>query len=275
MFFSKDNAQYKISFLFICILFSSLFLNCSNLDESKIDTLFEKYSVKGSVVIYDLKNDEYYRYHKKRCKQGFLPASTFKIPNTLIALEEKVIQDENSVIKWDGKKRDYKSWNSDHNLRTAYKYSVVWFYQKLALRVGMDKMNDYLKKMNYGNQNTSAGIDQFWLKGKFKISQEEQIQFLKKLYLNDLPFSQRNINILKDIMTHEDNEKYIIKAKTGLLLKPGVMGWWVGWLKVKKTDNVYFFATNLVKEQFNKDFSSARINLTKDILKELKFIKQK
>lgn len=264
----------KIIIFFLTLIF--LFPHCqTNKKNHNIKALFKKYNVQGSFILYDLRKDQYFRYNPERCKKGFLPASTFKILNSLIALEEKVIEDENTIFKWDGKKREYSVWNRDHDLKTAYQNSVVWYYQELARKIGLNKMNNYLKQVDYGNLDTSAGIDQFWLKGNFKITQEEQIHFLKRLYLNTLPFSKQNMDTVKRIMTYEDNEEYSIKAKTGLIIKPDVIGWWVGWYKFKKTNAVYFFATNLSQKNYTSDFPSVRIKLTKDIFKELEIISKK
>ncbi len=73
-------------------------------------------------------------------KKRFLPASTFKIPNTLIALEEGVIQNEKDIIEWDGEDKGWSQWNKDQSLETAFPLSCIWFYQELASRVGDKKI---------------------------------------------------------------------------------------------------------------------------------------
>jgi beta-lactamase class D len=124
--------------------------------------------------------DKYTSNDFRRAKERFLPASTFKIFNSLAALESGVIKDQDEIIKWDSIPRGWEKWDMDHNLRSAIKYSAVWFYQELARRIGEEKMRSYINKTGYGNKNIEGGIDLFWLQGELKISAMEQIEFLKK-----------------------------------------------------------------------------------------------
>lgn len=229
-------------------------------------------NLKACFVLYDFKSDEYIRYNEKRCEQRFLPASTFKIPNSLIALEEKVIPDENYVIKWDSVDRGWDKWNMDHNLRSGIKYSVIWFYQELARRIGREKYGEYLKSFDYGNKIIGDKEDYFWLDWSLQISANEQIEFLKKLVKGELPFNKRNIDIVKDIMIVEENDNYIIRAKTGLSdKKNGIYtGWYVGY--VESNNNVYVFALNMDETDYEKIKTQVRIELTKNILRYLEVI---
>jgi beta-lactamase class D len=231
---------------------------------------FEKYfqqaGVKGSFVIYNLKKNQYLAYNPKRVNTGFLPASTFKIFNSLVALETGVIKDENQVIKWDGVKREVAEWNQDQTMRSAIKYSAVWFYQELARRIGEKRMQYYMNLANYGNRNISGGIDKFWLEGELRITSKQQIDFLVKLYRNQLPFSRRSINIVKDILINEKTNNYVLRGKTGIVR--GVtqqIGWYVSYIESK--NNVNFFAINI--DLVKSDDAKARIAITKRILKDM------
>jgi beta-lactamase class D len=198
---------------------------------------------KGAFVLYDLNLDRYIRYNPERCAQGFIPASTFKIMNSLIGLETGVIPDENYVIKWDGTRYDIPSWNQDHTLKTAIRNSVIWYYQELARRVGKDRMQYYVDAADYGNKDLSGHIDTFWLEGGLRISADQQVEFLKQLYQGTLPFSERSMEIVREILVLEQNGSYRLSGKTGSAQRatPHV-GWFVGYLETK--DNVYFFAAN-------------------------------
>ena len=232
--------------------------------------IFDNNGVSGGFLLYDLKNDTSLVFNETRTKTGYLPASTFKIINSLIALETGVIKDEEEVIKWDGEKRFVEEWNRDHNLRSGIKYSVVWLYQELARRIGEERMQHYIDTVGYGNQNIEGGIDLFWLEGGIRISMEEQIGFLKRLYQNDLPFSQRSMDIVKDIMILEKTDDYTLRAKTGWAarVKPNI-GWFVGYLECK--DNVYFFAANI--DMNTDDDAQARKKITMQILEQLNLLK--
>lgn len=150
-------------------------------------------------MLYDPQTDKYVFYNPNQFEQTFSPASTYKICNSLIGLETGVIKDENFVIPWDSVTRQNPNWNSDHDLKTAFKNSTVWYYQELARRVGRQQMKYWLDKANYGNADTSGGIDKFWLTGGLRISPKQQIDFLKRLHDNKLPFSQRSVDIVKKL----------------------------------------------------------------------------
>jgi beta-lactamase class D len=159
------------------------------------------------------------------------------------------VKDENQSFKWDGQKRWVEAWNRDQTFRSALKYSVVWVYQEIARQVGEPREADYLKKFNYGNEDVSGGVDHFWLDGPLRITAVQQIDFLKKLYLNQLPVSERSMLMVKDMLINEANSKYILRAKTGWSdARQPAIGWWVGW--VETDDDTYFFALNL---DINKD----------------------
>ena len=224
----------------------------------------------GAMVIYNSKTNEYIRYNATRCQERFSPASTFKIPNSLIGIETGIITDENFVIKWDGIKREIKEWNQDQTLATAIKYSVVPYYQELARRVGREKFSEYLNKIDYGNKTIGGEVDCFWLDNSLKISAEEQILFLRKFYNYELPFSKRTIDIVKNIMSEEIYSNSKMKFKTGTNIRQGkFIGWLVGY--VEKGNNVYFYAFNLQAGSFD-DVSKLRNEIPRDILKYLKII---
>ncbi|ABW29285.1 beta-lactamase, putative [Acaryochloris marina MBIC11017] len=230
---------------------------------------FQDLKVNGSILIYDLKRNRTYQHNPARNTQPFLPASTFKILNSLIALETGVIANDLAILTWDGVERSFPTWNRDLNLQTAFKVSAVWFYQVLARRIGFQRMQQWVTKVGYGNQSIGKAdeIDTFWLTGDLRISPTEQIQFLQRLYRNELPFSESAIATVKQIMIVEQTPEYTIRAKTGWALQPGI-GWYVGY--VEQNDNVYFFATNLdIGDQ--KDLP-ARAEVTRRSLKALNLL---
>lgn len=226
---------------------------------------FNDAGVKGGFLLYDLKNDKYLAYNAERLQQGYIPASTYKIFNSLVALETGVIWDENEILKWDGVKREVDSWNQDHNMRTAMKYSAVWFYQELARRIGLERMQHYVDLAGYGNKNINGGLDRFWLTGELRITPREQIALLVRLYQNKLPFSQRAMDIVKDILIFEKKESYVLRAKTGW---SGQVGWFVGY--VERKENVYFFANNI--DIMKPEDATARVAITKALLRDLSLI---
>lgn len=232
---------------------------------------FQDLGVEGSIIIYDSKNDRTFQHNPARNSTAFPVASTFKILNSLISLETGVIADELAILTWDGIPRMIPEWNRDLNLREAFKLSAVWFYQVLARRVGYDRMKQWITQVKYGNQNIGEkdNIDNFWLEGKLQITPQQQIEFLQRLYRNDLPFSPRSLAIVKDIMVNEKTPDYTIRAKTGWFGfgKEGItnIGWYVGY--IEKGANVYYFATNI--DIRNKQDPAARLELTRRCFKDL------
>ena len=237
---------------------------------------FEKYfqalKVNGAFVVYDQNHNHFIRYNPDRCAQRFLPASTFKVLNAMIGLESGVIPDADYVIKWDGTPSPIAAWNQDHTLRSAVKNSVVWYFQELARRVGREKMQHYVDAVGYGNRNISGPIDSFWLDGGLRISPDEQIDFLRRLYNNQLPFSPRTLQIDKDIIVLEKTATYTLSAKTGWAdrVTPQI-GWFVGY--VETNGNVYFFVTNFESSAPDSNFGITGKQITRSILQDLAVLK--
>ena len=214
-------------------------------EDASIAKLFENAHVKGTILIESLDGKERYVYNDERAKTPLLPASTFKIPNTLIALQEGVVNAD-SIIVWDGVERSVSAWNQNQSLKTAFKSSCVWCFQLFARNIGLKKYNEYLKKLHYGNEKAAPDLERFWLDGALRISAYEQIAFLKKLYKNDVPFHKEHIDLLKSIMIDEQGKDYVLRAKTGWAVPKDAEhhGWYVGYVESSK--GVYFFAINLI-----------------------------
>jgi len=233
--------------------------------EIDLESLFIERNIEGTIIISSLDGAQIFRAYPERAKQSFLPASTFKIPNTLIALEEGAISDADEILKWDGQVRFLDAWNQDQSLRTAFPISCVWFYQELARRVGPEKYLYHLKQLNYGNMLTGPDVTRFWLDGDLRITAEEQIGMLKKLYKNELPYQAEHIKLLKDIMVVDQTDAYTMHAKTGWAVRvDGEHTWYVGY--VEKGDQVWFFATNIEIEssddaQYHKEITWEALKL--------------
>ncbi len=230
-------------------------------------------TVNGTFVLYDLEENSYYYFNEERANTRYPPMSTFKIPNSLIALETGVLENANSMIEWDSTKvpcnPDWNAyltahWCKDQTLASAFKYSVVWFYQEVARRIGPDRMQAYVKKIKYGNNDTEAGIDNFWF-WKLKISAKEQVEFLKNFYLEDIDFDPDHIDIVKDIMVREETENYVLYGKTGggNIGDRLAIGWMVGF--VETGDNVYIYAMNVEGPDFST-ISELRIKIAEEVL---------
>lgn len=266
--------------IFIVIL-SLLISGCSSnkaavpkSDKTVLEDLSKYFTgYEGCFVLYDKEKSEYTIYNEPKSKKQVPPCSSFKIVNSLIGLETKVVEDENTVFKWDGTNYPIESWNKDHTLKSAVANSVVWYFQRLASQVGKERMQEYIDRVNYGNRDISGGITEFWLQSSLKISPMEQVGILKQFYDYKLPFSKRNIDIVKSIILLSNENGVRLSGKTGsgpiLSSDKYVNGWFVGY--VEKGQNVYIFATNI--EANGKTDKNAGGNEAKEIT--LKILKDK
>lgn len=214
-------------------------------EDMRLTTIFDEMHLVGTIVVFDTIEDACFAHDMQRAQKPYLPASTFKIFNALTALETGVIRDEHDIFRWDGKQREIRDWNRDHDLASGMQYSVVWYYQELARRIGAVRMQEWIDKVGYGNQNISGGIDRFWLGGgALRITALQQIAFLQRLHDGTLPFSARSQDIVKRILIRDQTSSYILRFKTGWAGdNPPMLGWIVGW--IERDGHVAYFATNL------------------------------
>lgn len=209
---------------------------------------------------------------KNRSVEPRLPASTFKIANSLIALETGVVQDpDKDVFKWDGVKRPIEAWNQDHTLRTAIAASAVPVYQEIARRIGQERMQKYVDLLDYGNRNIGGGIDQFWLTGDLRIDPLRQVDFVDRLRRGVLPISKRSQDLVRDILPVTKVGDSIIRAKSGLLGaergQPS-LGWMVGWAEKASAQTVFALNMDCVEPRLIPE----RMMLTQTCLRDIEAI---
>jgi beta-lactamase class D len=209
--------------------------------------LFADAGTAGTFVGYKVDDYLVISSDSDRSGEAKLPASTFKIPNSLIALETGVVGDpDKDILKWDGVTRSIEAWNKDHTLRSAIAASAVPVYQEIARRIGEERMQKYVDLLDYGNRNIGGGIDQFWLTGDLRIDPVQQVDFVDRLRRGVLPVSKRAQDLVRDILPVTKVGDAVIRAKSGLLGaeigKPS-LGWLVGWAEKGSANTV--FALNL------------------------------
>ena len=221
------------------------------------------------MVIESLYSRQRFIHNDLRANQRFTTASTFKILNTLISLEEKAISEKDDVFKWNGHPFAIPDWNRDQTLESAFKVSCVWCFQELARRVCTEKYRSYIQKSSYGKLQEPFDLENFWLDGSLKISATEQIKFLKKVYQRTLPFSKSSYTTLKQIMLVEQTPDFSIRAKTGLSgdSKPKI-GWYIGYVETHK--DVWIFAMNIDID--NEKDLYLRLKLTREALRKKRII---
>lgn len=220
-------------------------LPSNTIEQKAFQQIIDSAGVEGVVLIYDPKRDTYYSNDFVRCDQGFLPASTFKIPNSIIALETGVVKNDSTLFKWDGTKRAMSIWDRDMILKEAFHYSCVPCYQEIARNIGVERMKQYLKKLDFGNMEVdTSNIDVFWLEGNSRISPRQELDFISRLYNGMLPISERTNQIMKRMMVMEETPSYKLSGKTGWVVRDGFnIGWFVAYLE--KEGQPYFVVVNM------------------------------
>ncbi|HOY49088.1 MAG TPA: penicillin-binding transpeptidase domain-containing protein [Flavobacteriales bacterium] len=264
--------MYRFLIVFV-ILLSSCGGNQEPLVRTSMRHYYEPYRINGFLALQDPLRETNLISDREVFRGKYTPASTFKICNSLIGLETGVLKDEKTVFEWDSVMRDNPDWNHSQNMAEAFQHSTVWYYQELARKIGGKQMKYWLDKAAYGNADTTGGIDSFWLRGGLRISPEEQLNFVKKLHNDELPFSKRSMDIVKKVMITKDSADVVFHGKSGWGHQDRMdVGWFVGYAETP--ERVVYFC-NLVRmadtssnqENFNKSRREVVYQAVYDYLK--------
>jgi beta-lactamase class D len=274
----------KVKLMSVCAVVSILY-SCSpnNVEEDKsLGKYFTENKVVGCFGLYNNATNEFTFYNKKRfTDSSYLPASTFKIVNSLIGLQTGVISSDSMIIKWDGIKRNVEEWNKDLSMYEAFRVSSVPYYQEVARRIGKDRMEYWMDTVNYGAgpKDTAfrirTAVDSFWLDNTLKITPDEELGLVKMLYFDQLPFFKNYQEKVKKAMLFENTTMYRLAYKTGWGRKENGdhLAWAVGW--VEENNHPYFFVLNFESADANADIPAIRMKIVKGILTQLNFFKGK
>lgn len=235
-------------------------------DDARIAKLFEEAGVTGTFVVHDVASGQYTGHDRQRAGIRYVPASTFKIANSLIGLDTGAVASVDQVLPYGGGPTYLPQWARDMPLREAIGMSNVPVYKELARRIGIARMREGLRRLDYGNMAAGDTVDTFWLEGPLKISALEQVRFLGRLARDELPFSKPSMVAVREIVRQEGAAN--LYAKTGWYMpedRKNQIGWWVGW--VEKDGKVVAFALNI---DMNGDAAAAkRVPLGKAALQSL------
>ncbi len=229
---------------------------------------FEADRVTGTIALYDTQDGVLGCSDIDKCREAVSPASTFKIPNSMIALESGVVEGPDTLLPWDHQQYTNDNWNQDLKFRDAFRVSCLPCYRAIARKVGEAGEREWVQKLGYGNRDTSGGVDRFWLWGGLRISPLEQIDFLRRFDGNKLPISERTADMVRDIMTLDVTEKYVLRGKTGSTAppeEPRELYWFVGWLEAG--ERRVFFATLIDGHAQGVEPMQVRRPLTERILR--------
>ncbi len=272
MVFLKRCIAILLLAIFQIVATSEVQAQQSIVELTSADKLIEATGYTGVILIYDAQQDSFLASNASMVRERLIPASTFKIFSSLVALQTGAISSINAVIEWDGVVRSRSEINRDMDLKSAFRVSAVPHYQHLVRTIGEEQMQYYIDQVEYGNRDLSGGIDLFWLTGGLRISPIEQIRFLTRLYRGELPFLPDVMNAVKEMMVYEVDDNLVIRAKTGWAVTEEVnnTGWWIGW--IEKEERFYAFATVLKTTLPGDNFGDSRLSITKDVLRLLEIL---
>ncbi|MFP2906576.1 penicillin-binding transpeptidase domain-containing protein [Pyxidicoccus sp. 3LFB2] len=213
----------------------------------------------GCFLLMDLETGTVTRNDAAKCAKRLVPASSFKVPHALIALETGVVSSTTEVRKWDGTKHAVQMWNQDQSLDTAMRRSALWFFQGTAKQIGRKRMEEWLKRFDYGNADASGDITRFWLGGPLRVSPDEQLAFLARMYRGELPVSAKTLEAVKATLVQGPNtvasirdgihmggpwkDGAVLSCKTGTYPQPeGGITWLVGHVASPRGRHVFVSA---------------------------------
>ena len=241
-------------------------------EDARVARVFSDAQMEGCFVLLNVQSDLYSGYNASRASTRFTPASTFKIPNSVIGLATGAVSSVDEVLPWGGGKAFLPSWEKDMGLREAIIVSNLLIYQELARRIGLERMQTMVRLFDYGNRHVGDVVDQFWLRGALQISAIEQTQFLARLGKRELPVNRVAQDAVAEITLQDSGidaqgRAWSLHAKTGMSLPDdgNGIGWWVGW--VQRNDEVFAFALNINVQDMAQ--GSRRVDIGKAALRAL------
>ena len=249
-------------------------------EDAAIEKFFKENNVQGSFGLFDNGQGHFTIYNSVRFRDtAFLPASTFKIINSLIGIESGRATDTNMVLPWNGTQSNRPECDTNMNMSRAFRVSCATWYQELARRIGKDTMQKWLDTLGYaqryGKFIINNNTDSFWLDNTAKVTADEQLGMVKKLYFDQLPFQKRTQRLVMGMMLQENNSNYKLSYKTGwgISEKGHAIGWIVGW--IEENLHPYFFVLQLESSQRDFNMGAVRLKMLKDILKHYGFMEGK
>ena len=269
---------WQLIFLASLVWLSSCNSSNNVSQDDSLKKFFTDNKVEGCFAIMNNATGQFTLYNLARYRHSsYLPASTFKIINSLIGLQTGVIKNDSMIIPWDGVTRAIPEWNQDLSMYHAFRISSVPYYQEVARRIGKDTMTLWLDSLKYGLRTEKehfklrSAVDSFWLDNSIKVTPDEQLGIVKRLYFNQLPFYKSYQETVKRAMLQESNTKYRMGYKTGLgsTEKGHPLGWIVGW--IEENNHPYFFVLNLESSDPNANLTTVRMKMLTDILDHLGF----
>ena len=283
--FRKETLYQKMRALIIYLVISAVFIGCTpilsigastqdvyhfhdtdkNISLLDVSAIFGSYD--GSFVLYDNHLDSWKIYNLEEANKRIPPDSTYKIYDALLGLESGIITPEHSSMAWNGEHFSYSAWENDQDLNSAMQNSVNWYFQTMDSQLGLNKIQEFLNEIEYGNQTTSSNLKLYWSDFSLKISPIEQVELLKKFNTNGFHLHSQNVlsvkNAIKIVGTSDGT--FYGKTGTGCIDGQDISGWFIGYIET--SDNIYYFATNIQSD--SNATGKKALEITSAILKKL------
>ena len=283
--FRKETLYQKMRALIIYLVISAVFIGCTpilsigastqdvyhfhdtdkNISLLDVSAIFGSYD--GSFVLYDNHLDSWKIYNLEEANKRIPPDSTYKIYDALLGLESGIITPEHSSMAWNGEHFSYSAWENDQDLNSAMQNSVNWYFQTMDSQLGLNKIQEFLNEIEYGNQTTSSNLKLYWSDFSLKISPIEQVELLKKFNTNGFHLHSQNVlsvkNAIKIVGTSDGT--FYGKTGTGCIDGQDINGWFIGYIET--SDNIYYFATNIQSD--SNATGKKALEITSAILKKL------
>ncbi|MGN6265907.1 MAG: penicillin-binding transpeptidase domain-containing protein [Ginsengibacter sp.] len=258
-------------FYFLFFLFTGLILNSCSVNHAKINDDLKKYfdssKVEGCFAMLNNQMGDITVYNMNLDTQRLSTGTSFKVIETLIGIQTGRITNEQSTLG------DDSSSPKNANLQQAFQNNSVPYFQELARQLGKDTLQMWLDSISYGNHKIASPVDSFWLNNDLKISPDEQLGFLSKLFFEQLPFQKYAQQTVANLMKKEDTSLYSLSYATGLGIdeKNNSFAWNLGWIEENK--HIYFFVTFIRTPDKSANTENTVIQISKSCLRELGFFK--
>jgi len=240
----------------VLITFVALIFGCSPNNvkiDASISKILDSAGVQGSFALLENGSGQFTIANLSRYKDSaYSPLNTFFIIPSLMALDNGLMT---------------------QNASTWVSTDSIGFYQHLIATIGREALIKTIDSIHYGKGIVSTNLNEFWRDHSLRITADEQLGLVKKMFFKELPFQKRSQEMFKKMISKEDNSNYhlsYIEAADSL----SQISWVIGF--VEENTHIYFFVLNTSAPNqlaAPKGASKSAVPLLKTILLQQGFLK--
>ena len=241
--------------LFSLFALATLLFACSPNNvkiDSSIAKLLDSAGIEGSFALLENGSGQFTIANLSSYKDSaYAPLNTFFILPSLMALDKGTIHPNPST------------WISTDS---------VTYYQQLIDSLGRTAVLKTIDSIHYGKGVVSANLNEFWKDQSLRITADEQLGLIKKLYFKSLPFQKRSQELFNKMISKEENSNYhlsYIEARDSTTQLSWVLGF------EEENKHIYFFVLNThgrKKGATNTSPAPSSVQLLKNILLQQGFL---